>query len=213
MAAATTAITAGIGAATSIFQIAQGAKNKREAKEALANYERQELENVYEDLQISTVGSDLLKDRGAATTAALVDLARTGGSRGVMSSLPKIQAESNNINNEAMKYLDDQVNRRNYAIAGDNQRIQGMIEQRQNSEIAGLGQQLNVGNQTMWNGMNGLGNSLIYGANNIDSTGESAVERGQVSSVVSPGLNAYSNTLLTQNNNQIRSNYLPTSSF
>jgi hypothetical protein len=206
---------AAIGAGMSIYQMAQGAKDENDASNALSNYERQELNNVYKDVQISTIGSDQLKEQADSTTAGMIDMARTGGVRGIMGALPRIQANSNAINQESRKYLDDQNIQRSYAIAGDEKRIQGMTEQRQNAEISGLGQQMEVGRQTMWNGINGLGNSLIYGANNIDFKGDGGQNREQIDPISNTmkasgvSLDSYSEVLKTQQEQLQQSAYLP----
>lgn len=218
MAAITSAVVGGIGAATSIYQIAQGAKDKRESKEALANYERQELNNVYKDSQLSTVGSDLMKERSDLGMASMTDMARTGGTRGIMGALPRIQSQLNSTNREARKYLDDQDMKRQYSIANDELRIQQVNEARQNSEISGLGQQMNVGNQTMWNGINGLGNSVASGISNFPEG--SPMSKQSDSANYFPGMNftenvtdSYSDVMKMQNQERQRQSFFPKINF
>lgn len=151
-------IFAAVGAAASIYQGVSGAVQARKARKALNEFDRQELDNVYENVRISRVGSDLIKDQNALVAGNAIEAARSGGIRGIMSTLPKIQANTNSANREARKYLDDQVIRREYAEANDNIRIQQMQEQRDNADLAGLGQQLQTGQQNMWSGIRGLAN-------------------------------------------------------
>jgi hypothetical protein len=211
MAAGTMAV---LGTGASIYQIAQGAKDANESEEALAGYERQELNNVYKDIQISTVGSDLMKEQSDLGMASMTDMARTGGVRGIMGALPRIQAESNHNSREARKYLDDQDIQRKYAAAGDERRIQGMTEQRENSEISGLGQQLEVGRQTMWNGISGLGNSITSGITNSDFGGLTP-QVSEVSRMATNGVStsSYDDMLKKQQDEMQRNAFVPNQNF
>jgi hypothetical protein len=157
------AVTAGIMAATAGVQLFQGIKSTNQAKKALNSFERQALTNVYENMPISTVGSDIMQEASARTTASLVDSSRSGGIRGIMSALPRIQAFDNSRNEATRLYLDNQVQKRDYAIANDNLRIQSMQEQRDNQDLAGLSAQLQQGREDTMSGLRGIGNSLIYG--------------------------------------------------
>ena len=170
--------TAAIGVASSGYQIYKGAQDAKDAKEALNNFERQELTNVYENMPISTLGSDLIKEENSRISSTQVNALRQSGIRGILGGIPKIQSENNRSNLQAQRLLDDQVIKRNYAISRDNQRIQGVQEQRDNADLAGIGQQLQTGRQNTFNGIRGVGNSLIYGANNIDFGGGTGSEQG-----------------------------------
>lgn len=162
--------TAAIGVGMAGFQAYQGLENKKAGERALQNYERQDLDNAFEDIPISTIGSDLIREESQRTTADLVQASQNAGTRGI-SILPKIVAYNNEMNQQGRAYLDDQVNRRNYAIAGDKATIRGMNENREESDLAGIGNQIQVGRQDMWSGIRGLGNSALYAAGNIDFTG------------------------------------------
>lgn len=160
----TTAITVGMSA----YQIAQAEKQKKEAKRAMNEFERQDLDNSYESIDISTKGSDIVREESARTTAALTDAARNGGIRGVLGGIPQIQAFDTKQNREAAKLIDDQIIKREYAAAGDESRIRDIQERRDNEELAGIGQQMEVAEQNKWSGIRGVGNGLIYGASNIN---------------------------------------------
>ncbi len=178
MAAATaSAVTAGLGLGMSAYQSISGASQKRKAKNALQRYKRQELDapNPYENIPISTVGSDIMTEQSQMNNANAVDALRNGGTRGI-AMIPQVVANSNRQNQEIRAYLDDQVTKRNYAIAGDKTAIRGMKEERENADLAGLGQQMQVGRQDMWSGFRGLASSGMYAANNIDWTGKGAAK-------------------------------------
>lgn len=160
--------TAAVGVASAGYKIYQGAQTKKKGEQAYNNFERQDLVNPYENIQISTVGSDAMREEAGITTASLVDSARNGGARGIFSSIPKIVELSNRANIEARSYLDDQAIKRDYAIAGDDTNIRSIQEGRDNSELEGIGNMIEVGRQDMWSGIRGMGSAAMYAANNVD---------------------------------------------
>ncbi len=156
---AATSIIAG-GAA--VAQGVSGYVQQRNAKKALDALEPPELKNPYKDMQISTVGSDILREENARTTSGLIDLSKSGGVRTAMGAIPKIQSLSNSQNQQTRKYLDDQVIKRDYAAAGYEEKINQYEENRYQNELQGLGQQYAVGNQNMWNAVQGLTDTAMY---------------------------------------------------
>ncbi|MGS4345100.1 hypothetical protein ACKUSY_05710 [Myroides odoratus] len=152
MAAAITS--ASIGLAVAGASIYQGEQQKKKAKAELNAYERQELNNSFENVGISTVGTDLMREEAQRTTANIVDALQGGGSRG-LALLPAVQANTNQVNRQIQKDIDDQIIQREYAIAGEDSRIMGIKEQRDNQNIAALGSQYMAGEQNTWNGING----------------------------------------------------------
>lgn len=162
MAAVTSAIVGAAGLGMSAFQAIDGANRSRKAQRELNNYERQELDNAFENVQISTMGSDLLREEGARTTANLVDATQMGGARTIIGGIPRVVGASNEINREAAKMLDDQVQRREYAIAQDNARIEGITENRDMANISALSSQVEAGRQDMWSGFGSALSSAAY---------------------------------------------------
>ena len=160
MAAATSIILGGTALAGAGLQIAQGMKQTSDAKSALENYERQELENAYKDIPISLLGSNLRREDASQTTANLTQSAQESGVRGVIGALPKIQMQNNESSRQNQIDVDNQVQKRNYAIAGDEQRVRQMQERRENADLAGIGQQLAVGQQNTMAGISGAFNGL-----------------------------------------------------
>ena len=182
MAAATTIIagaTMALGAATTVKGISDTAKANR----MINNYDRQDLKNHSEDIQISTAGSDLIREEGARTTNSLVDTVSKGGARAITGNVGRITAANNKYNRRAAVDLDRQIMRRNTMIAQENSRIQSMYERREEIDIAGLSRQLEASKQTTWNGLSTIHSGLMYGANN----GMFESERDPVSTVLSEG--------------------------
>ncbi len=145
---------ASIGLAAAGASIYQGEQQKKKAKEEMNSYQRQELDNAFERVGISTVGTDLMREEAQRTTANVVDALQGGGSRG-LALLPAVQANTNQVNRQIQKDIDDQIIQRDYAIAGEDSRIMGIKEQRDNQNIAALGSQYMAGEQNMMNGING----------------------------------------------------------
>lgn len=166
--AATTAAIIGAAASTSAagYSVYQGEQQKKKAKAELNSYERQGLENAFEEVGISTVGTDLMREEAQRTTANIVDALQGGGSRS-LALLPAVQANTNQVNRQIQKDIDDQVIQREYAIAGEDSRIMGIKEQRDNQNIAALGSQYMAGEQNTWNGINGAIAAISYSTNTI----------------------------------------------
>lgn len=160
--------TAAIGAGVSAYTIANAEKQKKDAKRALNGYERQSLDNAFDNVQISTLGSDLLREDGARTSATMVDSLQNGGSRAIIGGLPKVASYTNEIEKEAAKLLDRQFIEREYARAGDEVAMRGIKENRDINNINAISSTYNAGQQNSQNGILGLGSSLAYGARNID---------------------------------------------
>lgn len=165
--------TALVGLGMSGYQAWQGHKQQQQAKNDIANYKRQDLDasNPYKNLQISTIGSDVMNEQNQINSANSIDAMRNAGSRGI-AMLPSVTAQNNAANQNTRAYLDDQFNKRAYAIAGDQTEIRGMKENRENADLAGLGQQMQTGQQNMWSGIRGAASSAMYAANNIDWNGD-----------------------------------------
>lgn len=179
--------TAAIGVGISGYMAYNSAQEKKKAKRALDNYDRQELKNPYENVQISTEGSDLMREESGRTSANLVEAAQGSGVRGVMGAIPKIQAYTNLENRDAQKYLDDQVQKREYAIAGDETNLRAVKENRDNANISALSSQIDKADQDMWNGISGMATSVAYGANGIQaSNANKAASRTPVTALPTP---------------------------
>lgn len=149
MAAVTGAV---LGVAAAGASIYQGEQQKKKAKAGLNSYERQELNNAFENVGISTVGTDLMREEAQRTTANIGDALQGGGSRGLV-MLPAVQANTNQVNRQIQKDLDDQIIQREYAIAGEDSRIMGIKEQRDNQTIAAFGSSYSAREQKVWKGI------------------------------------------------------------
>ena len=100
----------------------------------------------------------------------LIDSARSGGVRSVMGSLPMLSAQNNNNNRQARAYLDDQVQKRDYAIAQDDTRIRQMEESRYMGDVQGLNNAIQTNRQDIWSGVRGIGAAAMYAGMNMESS-------------------------------------------
>lgn len=167
---------AAIGVAASGYQIYQGEQQKKKAKAAMNQYERADLENAFENMQVSTIGSDFVRDEMLRGSASLVNAMQQGGSRMVTAGLPRVQSMLTQSGNEARNYLDSQVKEREQLVARDNTQIRNIRENRDMQNLQAISSQYQAGQQDSFSGMLGgmrslsaLGNELEFGANNQPS--------------------------------------------
>jgi hypothetical protein len=162
------AIASGVlGAGMGMFELIQGAIQTKKGNQLLSAFDRQELTNAYENIGISTYGSDLIREETARNSASMIDAARSGGSRSIMGALGSVQEYTNTNNARAAADLDNQAVKRDYSVAQDDVRIQQMQEQRDNMELSNIASMINGGNQdthkglgTIMNAGMGSGNAL-----------------------------------------------------
>lgn len=161
MAVATSmAIMGGLGLAKGAFDTISANKRQKQHQAELDAYQRQELTNKYKDMQISTVGSDIMREESSRNMATAMNTIGNAGTRAIIGATPKLVAEQNNVDRTIQKDLDDQVQKRNYAIAQDDAQIRGMQEQREYQDLAGIGNAIDTARQDANNGMNTMFNSI-----------------------------------------------------
>lgn len=144
---------AALGVAGGAINYFEGKKRKEAAEKALSQFERQELTNVHEGRQVSTMGADLLREENSRAVASGVQALRESGTRGLIGGLGRIQQQNNKLNRGIAANLDEQRKGIDRDIAQDNTRIQGVQENRDNQELAGIGAELEAGRQTQANGL------------------------------------------------------------
>lgn len=163
MAAGTAIAMAGVGLLGSGYQAIKGAKDARDAKNALDNYQRQEFNNIAEGLQVSTLGADLQREEQARLASSQVDALQGMGARGVIGGLGRVEAGNQMVNRQIAADLDAQQKQIDQIRAQDEANIRSMQEQREMQDIAGLSSQYNAGNQMMWQGIGGVAQTGMAG--------------------------------------------------
>lgn len=181
MAAATgLAITAGLGA----FQAFKGAKQEREATQALENYERQKLTNVADELSVYTRGAEMRTEESARLGASSVDALSRSGARGVIGGVGRLQQAQQQNQRQIAADLENQQARIDQIRAQDAQQIRSMVNQRENQDIAALSSQVAQGQQMFASGIGGVAQSGI-------GIGEMIQEREIADKAIANGLSPY----------------------
>ena len=199
MAAATSIAMAGVGLLGSGYQAIKGAKDARDAKNALDNYKRQEFNNIAEGLQVSTLGANLQREEQARLASSQTSAIQSAGVRGVIGGLGRVEAGNQMVNRQIAADLDTEQKQIDQIEAQDDATIRGMKEQREYSDIAGLSSQYNAGNQMMWNGIGGMAQGAMAG---LGALGKSTT--------TTPNGNAYANQFSNMKNDvQPLFNYTP----
>lgn len=145
-----------VSAGMSGLQMAQASKQKKEAQKAIEGYDRQDLTNSYNGLQVSTLGADRQREDMARAMATYGGLAAMGGSRGIAATLPALLEQQNNQEAQIAANLDQQQMQINQMKAGGDMQIQGMQEQRENNDLLGYGNMLNNAEQMKSGALNQL---------------------------------------------------------
>jgi hypothetical protein len=159
MAAITSAVIGGLGVAKGVYDTISANKRQKEHQAELDAYQRQELVNVYKDMPISTIGTDMMREDAARNMATSMNTIGNAGTRAIIGATPKLLAEQNNVNRSIQQSLEEQDIKRNYAIAQDESNIRAMQEQREVNDLAGLGNAIDVARHDKNTGLNTILNS------------------------------------------------------
>ena len=142
-----TGISAGLGIVGGISNMIQGAKEQREAKDALNNYQRQELNNVADGLQVSTLGSDLQREEQARLSSSQIQALQDSGVRGILGGSGRVEAGNQRVMAQTASDLDMQQKQIDQMRAEDEARIRNMQENREQNDINALSSQYQSGKQ------------------------------------------------------------------
>lgn len=204
MAAGTAAL---IGTGISAFQTLSSLGKKNSIEDEFNNYKRNELKNPYENMKLSTYGTDVMREESARNVASLTDSAISAGVRGVMGAIPKIQASANQVAQQIGTNLEEQDQRRQYAIAQGDERIMAMKENRDNQNLAALSSQYNAANQDFNQGLWGIASGISSFAN-AGGFNSSNPQAQSVNSGISPqGFSAFTSQPKATLPNQLPSSF------
>jgi hypothetical protein len=145
-----------VGAIGGYSKWREGRKMQKKAQALIDDFEWQELKNPYKDLQVSTMGADLMKEQNARAVSTATQALRGAGTRGLVGGLATVQNQSNTMNKEIASNLDEQRKAIDFASAGEEGKIRDMMENRQANELAGYGQMLNVGMGMKYGGVSDM---------------------------------------------------------
>lgn len=145
--------TAVVGAGLGVYQTLEGAKQKEQARKALDEYKRQQLKNVGEDLRVSTLGTDALREEQSKLTAQQIESLSGGGNRSLVGGLGRVEAGNQAVNDKIAASLDEKQKEIDMIIAEDEARIRNMQEGREIGDVSALSSQYNAGNEAMQQGI------------------------------------------------------------
>lgn len=145
--------TAVVGAGLGVYQTLEGAKQKEQARKALEEYKRQELKNVGENLTVSTLGTDALREEQSKLTAQQLESLSGGGNRSLVGGLGRVEAGNQAINDRIASSLDEKQKEIDMIVAEDEARIRNMTENRELGDVSALSSQYNAGNEAMQQGI------------------------------------------------------------
>lgn len=159
--AAFSSIALGIGTAASLAvsanSIVQGNKNANQGQADLDAYQRQEFTNVADNLKVRTEAQDFQAQAIDRSLASQLDFLRQGGS---YTNATSITNQAINAKQQIASTIQTQRNRIDEIRSQDDSRIRDLNEARENSDIAGLGAQIQYGNQQKQQGIAGIGSAL-----------------------------------------------------
>jgi len=149
-------ITTAVSAGASIMQTSAANRQAKKTQQAIDNYKRQEIVNPNLALQVSTLGADRQREDLSRSIATMANQAAMGGSRSILGIAPNLLSAQLQQGQQIAGTLDQQEAERQRAVAQGQGMVMQMMEQRENADLAGLGNQLNVARQESANGMNNL---------------------------------------------------------
>ena len=172
------AVSGGLGVAGGLYEMINGAKEKREAQRALENYQRQQLQNVYDNTAVSTLGADRQIENQARLASGQIAALQGGGARTLIGGLGRVEAGNQNVNQQIAADLDQQQKQIDFARAGDQANIRSMQENRENADISALSSQYMAGKQDQNTGMGNialgagmLGNAIFPKPDSVGQSG------------------------------------------
>ena len=169
------AIGAGISALGGLTKSIMGAKRAADARRALEQYQRQDLKNITEGMRVSTLGAELQTQEAQRRFATSVEALRAGGIRGVVGGLGQQEQNQQLLQQNISADLDKQQQQIEALRAEDEARIRAMQEQRETSEISGLGTEMALGREQV---ASGIGDVVGAGMNFLAMNASGATAKG-----------------------------------
>lgn len=148
------AVSAAYSIGSSIHQQIQAGKEKKAAQKELENMERQTFSNAYSTLTAPTAGYNMQKESIMRSQAEAANAMSQYGARGVVGGSQRLMESTQSAVGDLSAKLAESKFRIDQLRASDEARIQGMQERREEMDIAGLGAQLNYGQQLQQSALN-----------------------------------------------------------
>jgi hypothetical protein len=145
-----------VAALASSAQIISGAKRAKQAKQALRNFQRQELKNVTKGMRVSTMGAELQTREAQRRFTTSVDALRSGGVRGLVGGMGQVEQQQQMQQQQIAAGLDQQQVSIDRMAAQDEANMRQVREQRDNQAIQGMGAELAAGRAQVSAGISGI---------------------------------------------------------
>jgi len=152
-------VSGGLALAGGIGKSISAGKQKRKLEKQLDSYQRQELRNPYEGLRVSTLGAVNRQQQAAQNTATALYNLRQGGAGALTGGVGRLVGQSNLVNRDIAAGLDQQMQRNEILQAQGAARVIQQQERREEQDLAGLGQGINVAQQNLWGGFTDIARS------------------------------------------------------
>jgi hypothetical protein len=189
--------TAVVGAGLGVYQTLEGAKQKEQARKALEEYKRQELKNVGENLTVSTLGTDALREEQSKLTAQQIESLSGGGNRSLVGGLGRVEAGNQAVNDEIAASLDEKQKEIDMIVAEDEARIRSMNENREIGDVSALSSQYNAGNEAMQQGIGQAVQGIEMAFNQYEGKADNTTTTGKIETPNSNISNTPNNELST----------------
>lgn len=185
-------VAVGVGAVTVISGVVKSSKAKKEkkkiAKEA-ANMKEVPLENIADQLKVSTVGAKARQEGQSALEATQMATLQEGGTRAIGVGAGRVAAGSQAVNKDIAVNLNEQQQYIDQVKAEDAGRIRDTKEERNKAKLAALSSQYNAANAAQQQGsaqiMDGIsqaGSAYAGKATSAKGTGTGGTGTGAFSS-------------------------------
>lgn len=189
-------ISTAVSAGTSLLQTSAANRAAKKAQQAIDNYQRQDIVNPNLGLQVSTLGADRQREDLSRSITTMANQAAMGGSRAILGIAPNLLNAQMQQEQQIAGTLDQQEAQRQAAVAQGEGMAMQMMEQRENADLAGLGNQLNVARQERANGMNNLIQTGFGAANLALEMNKQGLFNGSPQTALTPITQGQSNGLV-----------------
>lgn len=166
-----TAIALGISAAAGAGQAIAGAQKSKKAKAALREFEknRQDLTKGTEGLRVSTLGAELRSREASRRFSTSVDALRSGGVRGVVGGLSRVEAGQQRVTQQIAADLDRQEAQIRMMQFQEEQTLRNMRESREAQKQGMLLAERQQGQEMMMAGIGQVASAAMTGLTSMES--------------------------------------------
>jgi len=145
----------------SAYKISEAEKQKKDAKNAINDFKRQDLVNSYENIQLATLQADQQTEANTSNMASSIDVLQRGGTRAVIGGIPRVNEQNILLQNIISQDLQRQDAERSQLIAKGESDIMAIREGRESNALLGLGQQLQTARQDSASGIASAFSSVL----------------------------------------------------